>query len=265
MEISIIIVNYNSRPFLEKGLAALITNTALPYEIIIVDNHSTDDSLPWVQTIKNSRVRVILNGHNAGYAAACNQGLKLATGRFLVTMNADVVVPPNWDSRLAWHLSHHPSTLMVGPKSLGIGGRQWAGPLNFSQQLNTADRKFAAHNARQSVPAKFLIGCLVFFDRRLLSQIGYYDENLPLGADDFDLALRIRKKGYHLRIAQDVLIEHAVHASFKRSDPATNDQLATASWDHFHRKWASELQTYGWNRLFEDDTPVFPHERSFTA
>ena len=110
---------------------------------------------------------------------------------------------------------------------------------------------------------KFLIGCLVFFDRRLLGQIGSYDEKLPLGADDFDLALRIREKGYCLRIAQDVLIEHAVHASFKRSDPAANGQLATASWDHFNRKWAFFLKTYGWSRLFEDEAPVFPHEQPF--
>lgn len=264
MELSLIIVNYNSRPFLEKNLATLTANTTLPYEIIIIDNHSTDGSLPWLHTLEIPHTRVLINDQNVGYTAACNQGLKLATGRFLVTMNADVVVPPSWDSRLAWHLVHHPSALLIGPKSLGIGGRQWAGPLNFSQQLNAADRKFAALYARQSIPAKFLIGCLVFFDRRLVSAIGYYDEKLPLGADDFDLALRIRKKGYSLRIAQDLLIGHAVHASFRRSDPASNEQLATASWNHFHQKWASDLQTYGWNRLFEDETPVFPHEQPFT-
>ncbi|NLY92374.1 MAG: glycosyltransferase family 2 protein [Firmicutes bacterium] len=263
MELSIIIVNYNTRPFLEKCLAALTANTVIPHEIIIVDNHSHDDSRPWLETLRHPRLRVILNRENRGYAAACNQGLALAAGRFLVTMNPDVIVPPRWDTRLAYHLERHPAALMIGPKSLGIGGKQWAGPLNFSRRLAAADRKFAALYARQSIPAKFLIGCLVFFDRRLPKIIGPFDENLPLGADDFDLALRIREKGYQLRIAQDVLIKHTVHASFHRSDPADNEQLATASWQYFRRKWDSYLRQYGWERLFEDAAAVFPGEPSF--
>jgi GT2 family glycosyltransferase len=263
MELSIIIVNYNTRPFLEKCLAALAANTTYAHEIIIVDNHSQDDSRSWLQALRRPRHRVILNRENRGYAAACNQGLALASGHLLVTMNPDVIVPPDWDARLAWHLKQHASTLMIGPKSLGIGGKQWAGPRNFSRHLATADRKFAALYAGQSVPAKFLIGCLVLFDRRLPATIGAFDENFPLGADDFDLALRIRKNGYQLRIAQDVLIEHTVHASFHRSDPVDIDRLATASWQYFNRKWRSELEKYGWERLFEDELPVFPGEKPF--
>lgn len=263
MELSIIIVNYNARPFLAKGLASLAANTVIPHEVIIVDNHSTDDSVPWLHSLSSPRTHVIFNPKNLGYAAACNQGIQQATGRYLVTMNADVVVPPNWAKRLIWHLNQHPLTLMVGPKSLGIGGKQWAGPRAFSRDLRAADRKFAALYARQSQPAKFLIGCLVLFDRRLPQKIGLFDEKLALGADDFDLALRIREQGYQLRIAGDVLIEHTVHASFRRSDPAETEELATASWVHFRRKWASYLTQYGWERLFEDEMPVFPGEQGF--
>ncbi|HHW12142.1 MAG TPA: glycosyltransferase family 2 protein [Firmicutes bacterium] len=264
MELSIIIINYNTRPYLARCLAALTATTTVPHEIIIVDNHSTDDSVPWLRSLNDPRLRVIFNPENLGYAAACNRGLAQAAGRYLVTMNADVITPPGWAERLIWHLKQHPLTLMVGPKSLGIGGKQWAGPRAFSRHLPAADRKFAALYARQSQRAKFLIGCLVLFDRRLPENIGLFDEKLVLGADDFDLALRIREKGYQLRIACDVLIEHAVHASFNRSDPAANEKLAAASWAYFHRKWASYLQKYGWERLFEDDAPVFPGEEVFS-
>ena len=263
MELSIIIVNYNTRPFLQRCLATLATTTTLPHEISIVDNHSTDDSAAWLHSLNAPHTRVIFNSENRGYAAACNQGLARATGRYLVTMNADVITPLNWANRLIWHLKQHPLTLMVGPKSLGIGGKQWAGPQAFSRHLPAADRKFAALYARQSQRAKFLIGCLVLFDRRLPAKIGPFDEKLALGADDFDLALRIREKGYQLRIACDVLIEHTVHASFDRSDPVVNEKLATASWAHFNRKWASYLAQYGWERLFEDKAPVFPGEQAF--
>ena len=105
MELSIIIVNYNTRPFLACCLAALTATTTVPYEIIIVDNHSTDDSVPWLRSVSASGD---LQLRNRGYAAACNQGLDRATGRYLVTMNADVITPPHWANRLIWHLKHHP-------------------------------------------------------------------------------------------------------------------------------------------------------------
>jgi GT2 family glycosyltransferase len=262
MEASIIIVNYNSQPYLEKCLESIVKNTKANYEVIIIDNHSRDESVLFLTKLKNPNLRVILNPENYGYAKACNQGLKVASGKVLVTMNPDVIVPPDWLSRLSWHLTNNPKALIIGPKSMGIGGKQWAGPLSFSRKLEAADRKFAGFYHRQSKPAKFLIGCLVLFDRRFLNYIGYFDENLPLGADDFDLALRIRKQGYELRIAKDVLIEHTIHASFERSDPADNERLANASWDHFRRKWRKELQKYGWERLFEDHFPVFPQEQN---
>ncbi len=260
MNASIIIVNYNAQPYLERCLALIAKNTALPHEVIVVDNHSTDQSVPFLVKQAKQGLRVIFNPENRGFAAACNQGIKAASGQFLVTMNPDVFVPPQWLSRLTWHLNANPRCLMVGPKGRGIGGRQAAGLLNYSRKLEAADRKFARLYHRQSEPAKFLIGCLVLFDRRLIQEIGYFDENLPLGADDFDLALRIRQHGYELRIAKDLLIEHTVHASFNRSDPAENERLAGASWAYFRRKWQKELQKYGWERLFEDDLPVFPHE-----
>lgn len=266
MEASIIIVNYNSQPYLEQCLAAITKNTDRPHEVIVVDNHSTDQSVPFLLKTEQQGLRVIYNSENLGFATACNQGIKASTGRFLVTMNPDVFVPPQWLSRLTWHLTTNPHCLLVGPKGRGIGGRQWAGPLNYSHKLEAADRKFSHLYHRQSEPAKFLIGCLVLFDRRLIREIGYFDENLPLGADDFDLALRIRQHGYELRIAKDLLIEHTVHASFNRSDPTENERLADDSWAYFRRKWQPELREYGWERLFEDDSPVFRHEATlFTS
>lgn len=264
-ETSIIIVNYNSRPYLEICLQSLLANTLSPFEILIIDNHSKDDSALFLGKIKDPRIRVYINPSNLGFSKACNQGLAAATGRFFVTMNPDIVVPEGWLTRLIRHLESNPRALIVGPKSLGIGGSQWAGPLSFSSRLPAADRKFARLYHRMSEPAKFLIGCLLLFDRRLLSLVGCFDEDLPLGGDDYDLSLRVRRAGYELRIAKDLLIRHVIHASFNNSDPQENERLATASWKHFYRKWDQELNEYGWKRLFEDEFPVFPGEETFRA
>jgi len=262
---SIIIVNYNSRSYLEICLQALLANTSSPFDILVIDNNSSDDSSFYLEKIKDSRIRAIFNPSNVGYSKACNQGLATATGDILVTMNPDVVVPENWLPRLSRHLDLNPRALVIGPKSLGIGGSQWAGPLCFSSRLPAADRKFARLYRHMSEPAKFLIGCLLLFDRRLLQSVGNFDENLPLGGDDFDLSLRVRQAGYELRIAKDLLIRHVIHASFNNSNPQQNEYLAAASWKHFYHKWDKELKEYGWKRLFEDESPVFPGEEQFRA
>ena len=260
---SIIIVNYNSRPYLEICLQSLLANTLVPYEILIIDNYSQDDSVLFLEKIKDPRIRVYINHSNLGFSKACNQGLVEARGEFFVTMNPDVVVPEGWLTRLLHHLEINSRTLIVGPKSLGFGGSQWAGPLSFSSRLPVADRKFARLYHRMSEPVKFLSGCLLLFDRRLLRRIGYFDENLILGGDDYDLSLRVRRAGYEIRIAKDLLIRHVGHGSFRNSDPQENERLATASWRYFYRKWDRELKKHGWKRLFEDEFPVFPGEETF--
>jgi GT2 family glycosyltransferase len=258
MKTSIIIVNYNSQPALRSCLDSLIANTTPPLEIIVVDNHSGDGSVEYIQKLKLPILRTIFNQTNLGFTKACNQGIQSAQGDRLVTMNPDVLVPKGWLDRMAWHLRNNPRTLIVGPKGIGIGGRQAPGLLCYPSKLAAADRRFAAVYRRQSEPAKFLIGCLILFDRRLIERIGLFDEKMPLGADDFDLSLRVRQAGYQLRVAKDVLIQHLVHVSFNRSNPDECCKLADLSYRHFNRKWATELNRYGWKGLFEDDQPIYP-------
>lgn len=261
--VSVIIVNYNSGAYLKSCVESLLANSDYPVEILVIDNHSTDNSLDQLAFLKSPKFRVIKNQSNLGFAAACNQGLAEARGEFLVTMNPDVLVPPAWLGRLIWHLRNNPRTLAVGPKGIGIGGRQSPGPLCFSSRLIPADRKFARLNFRQSERTKFLIGCLLLFDRRLLDRIGYFDEKLTLGADDFDLSLRIRQAGFDLRVARDLLIRHFVHVSFQRSEPKQCNQMELESYRHFHQKWAKELSDFGWERLFYGPEPVFPGEKKY--
>ena len=96
-------------------------------------------------------------------------------------MNPDVIAPLMGNPARI-HLKQHPLPLMVGPKSLGIGGKHRPAPA-FSRHLTAADRKFAALYARQSA-RQFLIGCLVFFDRRLPdNDRPLSTKTSPLGAD----------------------------------------------------------------------------------
>ncbi len=261
--VSIIIVNYNSGWYLKSCVDSIMSNSDLPLELLIIDNNSTDQSCHFLLTQKNSRIHLIPNQTNLGFSKACNQGLNKACGDFFITMNPDILVPKGWLTRLLWHLHNNPRTLAVGPKGIGIGGEQSPGPLSFSSNLAAADRLFAKKYYHQSELTKFLIGCLLLFDKRLLKNIGYFDENLPLGADDFDLSLRVRQAGFELRIACDLLIHHFVHVSFNRSNLEESRRMESDSYKHFRQKWSKELQQYGWEKLFNDPTPIFKGEKPF--
>jgi GT2 family glycosyltransferase len=262
LKASIVIVNFNSGDHLKRCLQSIIKQTtSLNYDIWVVDNHSRDHSLSCLGNFSQYPIHLIKNESNLGYAKACNQGLRRSTGDLLVTMNPDVEVGPDWLNRLSFHLMEK-KVLIVGPMSLGIGGKQWAGPLRFPQSLESANRCFYRQNRQQNLPAKYIIGCLMVIKRQTLSEIGYLDEELFLGADDFDLSLRVRMAGYELRIARDVLVRHVCHVSFRHPDEHTNP-MAKLSWQNFNRKWETVLKEYGWENLFENERPIWYSPKQF--
>lgn len=264
LKASIIIVNFNSGEHLGRCLRSIIDNTpAGSFDIHVIDNHSQDDSLECLGQHSFSQVRLMRNAANLGYAKACNQGMKISSGDPVVTMNPDVEVGLDWLNRLAYHLEPQ-KVMMVGPMSLGIGGKQWAGPLRFPANLNAANRWFYRRYRHTSRPAKFIIGCLAAIKRRALDTVGYLDESLPLGADDFDLSLRLRKAGFELRIAGDVLVRHICHVSFLHPDRYT-EAMADESWRNFRIKWAEELKRFGWADLFENERPVWYRPGDYEA
>lgn len=264
LKASIIIVNFNSGDHLRRCLQSICKQTPdANYEIWIIDNYSRDHSLDFLSNFNKRSIQLIKNQTNLGYAKACNQGLRMATGDLLVTMNPDIEVGPDWLNRLNFHLQAK-NVLIAGPMSLGIGGKQWAGPLRFPESLESANRWYYRQKRHQSEPTKFLIGCLMVMKRQILDLIGYLDEEMPLGADDFDLSLRVRMAGYELRIAQDVLVRHVCHVSFGFPDEHTNP-MAESSWKNFRSKWRAVLEQYGWNDLFENERPVWYNPKHSSA
>ena len=93
MRLSIIIVNYNVKHFLEQCLCSVRKAIqGMEAEVIVVDNNSSDNSLVYLQS-RFPGIRFIANNENVGFAKACNQGLHQSTGEFVVFLNPDCIVP----------------------------------------------------------------------------------------------------------------------------------------------------------------------------
>jgi N-acetylglucosaminyl-diphospho-decaprenol L-rhamnosyltransferase len=122
MDLSVVIVSYESRDRLLECLAALAADASSPpAEIVVVDNASRDGS-PAAVAAAFPAARVLANGENVGYARAVNQGVAATRGAFVLVMNPDCIVKPGAVRTLVEHLLAHPATAVVGPRILNPDG-----------------------------------------------------------------------------------------------------------------------------------------------
>ncbi|MDA2936018.1 glycosyltransferase family 2 protein [Patescibacteria group bacterium AH-259-L05] len=182
----------------------------IDYEIIIVDNNSTDSSKEFLLQLK---CKVILNNENIGYAAANNQGIKLAKGKYILTLNPDVIVLPESIEKLFGFLENSPDVAMAGPQLLNPDKsiqysccrfpevytpairRTFLGKLPlFKKELNRYLMLDFDHKKTKEVD--WLIGAVLMVRKSALDSIGLLDERFFLYFEDVDLARRIQKAGY---------------------------------------------------------------------
>ncbi|QHW33409.1 glycosyltransferase family 2 protein [Paenibacillus rhizovicinus] len=213
---SIIIPSFNQRDYLQKCIESIHDHTPSPYEIIVVDNASTDGSAEYLQSV-GGVVRYRVLDRNRGFAGATNVGLMMAKGNKLLLLNNDTIVTPHWLDNLLACLNSDPNIGMVGPVTNYISGDQRIevpyteenGILPFARRFNASD------------PAKWqrtdrLTGFCLLFRRELWEQTGYLDEGFEIGNfEDDDFNIRVRLQGYALIIARDTFIHHFGSVSMK--------------------------------------------------
>ena len=246
---SILVVTYNNLALTRLCLASLQRAAgALPFEIIVVDNASTDGTQAWLrETAARALVplTVVENGHNAGFAAGNNQAAARARGDVLVFLNNDCVVVPGWLEALVAHLERDPSIGLLGPVT-NSGG-------NGEAQLGTryADldgmRAFAAGYTRAHPGQVDDVPMLALFcaamARERFAAVGGLDERYGRGLfEDDDLALAVRRRGWRVGLARDVFVHHYGGASFARLPPADYLRLWWQNRRAYERKWGIKWQ-----------------------
>lgn len=233
---SIIIPTYNGLHLLAPCVAAIRQYTETPYEIIVVDNGSEDDTASFC--LKERLILVALP-RNEGFPVAVNRGLSVASGDHLLILNNDVLVSPRWLSNLLQALHSAADVGLVGPVTNYASGRQqveinWAEGEDFVQ---IAER----HN--HSDPAKWqevqrLIGMCLLFKREVLERAGGFDERFSPGHyEDDDYCYRARQLGYRLLMCGDTLVYHEGSASFKTRHPEGWSELIERNRMRFIDKW----------------------------
>ncbi len=233
-ELSVIIVNWNARDFLAACLDSVLAEArALPLEIWVVDNASSDGSAALVRE-RYPDVKLIANEDNAGFAAANNQGLARARGRYAILLNPDTVVKPGALARMVQFLAEHPRVGVVGPKLVLPRGQIQGGAAGYEPSLWTVfNYSFFFYNVapplfrglwlarRQyvqgdAIPVDWVSGAALMVRMEAVHLAGPLDEHYFMYAEDVDWCRRLREAGWQVFCLPDVSVVHYIGRSIRQ-------------------------------------------------
>lgn len=218
-KVSIIIVTYNSIGYLSACLESIYKHTTYAFEIIVVDNCSTDGTPNFIKQMFPI-VKVINSTYNRGYGGGNNLGVKYAIGNYIVVLNPDTIVEEGWLHELIRPLVKEdrivtiPKVLSYDGTKINTCGNQFhftglAFIIGFNRQPNT-------YNDRIKVSA--ISGCCFAITRENYLQLGGFDENIFMYYDDIDFSINARTNGFEIILIPTAIIRHdyALRLQYKK-------------------------------------------------
>ncbi|MEO0184223.1 MAG: glycosyltransferase [candidate division WOR-3 bacterium] len=235
-EISIVIVNYNVKHFVEQCLMAIErARHNLALEIIVVDNASVDGSQAMIKR-KFPHVLLLENHKNLGFAKANNQALKIARGKYVLILNPDTLIQEDTLIILKEFLDKNQDVSAVGCKLINPDGsfqiasrRSIPTPwVAFTKIIGLSrifpkSRIFARYNLTYISPdieseVEVLSGSLMMLRKQVLTKVGYFDEDYFLYGEDIDLCYKIKKAGGKIYYTPRTKAIHYKGESTKRGE-----------------------------------------------
>lgn len=215
MLISVIIPNWNGAAHLPVCLEALRAQTWRPFEVIVADNGSRDDSLALLAGFPE--VQVLALGRNLGFTGACNAGLRAGRGELLALLNNDTQADPAWLAEVAAAFERHPRAGLAASKMLLFDRR---GVLHTAGDLFRTDGTPGNrgvwepdHGQYAEGPVFSANGGSAVYRRAMLDQIGLLDEDFFFSCEDVDLAWRAQLAGWQAVYAPRAVVYHKLSAS----------------------------------------------------
>jgi N-acetylglucosaminyl-diphospho-decaprenol L-rhamnosyltransferase len=219
-EVSVIVLNYNGRQWLGPCLDALRAQTGPPFETILVDNASADESAAYVREAF-PEVRVLETGSNLGFAGGNNAGARVALGARLVFLNNDTVAAPDWLEQLTRALDTRPSFGLATSRIVRMDdpSRVDSAGDGYLRAGGAYKRGHGAGASAYAAPQEVFGACGAAFmiRREVFDALGGFDESFFMVYEDVDLSYRARLLGYGCWYAADAVVRHAGSATLGRA------------------------------------------------
>jgi GT2 family glycosyltransferase len=247
--LSVVVPLYNCLALTQAMIASFRATVPpeISYEIILVDDGSTDGTRDWLFTLQ-APFRVVLNERNLGYAGANNRGAAIATGQLLVLLNNDLVLTPGWLEPMLAALRR------LGARAGVIGNIQRDASTRAVDHSGIFINLKAKPEHDHALPPRWwrwirrtrnvaaVTGACALIERTLWRQLGGFDEGFSNGGEDVDLCFRAHAAGRVNAVALRSIVLHHVSSSPGRKlrDEQNSRRLAT--------KWRNRLEALAWRR-----------------
>jgi len=209
---SIIILNFNGKKFLKDCFKSLRNQTYQNFEIILIDNGSTDDSVEFIKK-KFPEIKIILNKENLGFAYANNQGFKIAKGKYFITLNNDTKTDEKWLENLILVAENDNKIGMVASKILSLKNPSLIDSVGVEICLNGMSRgrgRIEIDNGQYDRVEEILLpsACAALYRKKMLEEIGFFDDKFFAYCEDTDLGIRGRIAGWKAFLAPNAIVYH---------------------------------------------------------
>ncbi|HOY90630.1 MAG TPA: glycosyltransferase, partial [Bacteroidales bacterium] len=214
MTLSVIIVNYNVKHFIEQCLLSVYDALdGIDGEVIVVDNNSVDGSVAMIKE-RFPQTILIANNENLGFSKANNQALQIAKGKYILLLNPDTIVEKDTFAKTIAFMEEHPDAGALGVKLVNGKGQYlpeskrgiptpWVSFCKMSNliKLFPHSKIFAKYymghlNPDEINEVEILSGAFMLIRKDVLDQIGFLDESFFMYGEDIDLSYRILQAGY---------------------------------------------------------------------
>lgn len=215
--VSVIVLNWNGKKFLERCISSLLRQTYSNYKIVFVDNDSTDGSVEFVKDKfgKSCRLKILSLNHNYGFAEGNNIGCKHAKGKYVIMLNNDTEVQPNFIEELVKVAETDEMVGSVGCRILQYDGKAGYTPI-FTNKGFVVPFFLGASTAEDrldkvcSIESSNLAncGCAALYRRDLFDLLGGFDKDFWSDWEDHDLGFRINIAGFKSLFTPKTIVLH---------------------------------------------------------
>jgi GT2 family glycosyltransferase len=224
--VAVLVLNFNGRRFLDQCFRSVFQNPAPPFDLFLIDNHSTDDSLKFTQT-RFPGVNIVKNEANLGYAGAYDRIIRELDHDYVVLLNNDTAVAPGWLGALYGAAAASPRVAACGPRILMMDhphildhGGGLLTIIGSGRDLGKWQRDPGPDAGVREVG--FASGCSLFLRRAAYLEVGGFDPDYFMYHEDVDLCWRLRLAGYSVRYVPEAVVHHHLGGSVSRDHENPN-------------------------------------------
>jgi N-acetylglucosaminyl-diphospho-decaprenol L-rhamnosyltransferase len=241
MDVSVIIVTYNSAASIADCLESVGAQQSIQRETLVIDNASSDQTTSIVRGV-GANVTLIENRENVGFGRACNQGFAISKGGYIYLLNPDAqFIGRDALSTLCRALSEHARWGMAGSRVVSAAGEEKLPATTYPDQSHVR-KDFS------QLPGKiaWVVGASMIIRREVYAELGGFDPEFFLYSEETDFCLRLRQGGYEIGFVKGAAVRHIGGASESGRDPY---EVWTRRSKGLHLFWQKHYATEDVERL----------------